>query len=718
MRQRSLRLPQIALLFAVSASVASVVLPARIACADGVTPSFDARTYRPVPDAHAGLVMESVPTPGPGAFTLGAVSSYAFRPISLTSTRDGSVTYPVEHLWALDLLTSIGIGKRTMLGLSIPMVLAQGGDSQPEGVSSSGLPTTSLGDIGLHGKAAFLDNSDGGFGLAATGLLTLPTGNQAGFAGEGAATIQLKLIADYNLGVASIQGSLGFKLRTESRTWPDASLGGYTFGDEIPWAIGIRLRPDIFHIDREDRQLWEVGVRGSLPAGPVGPFGAGEPGSKALSPVLLAASDRIGIGKDKDTYLLAGAEVGLNDAVGTPAFRFVVGLGWAPREHDKDHDGIRDDVDQCEDVPEDKDGYEDSDGCPEIDNDDDGIIDREDKCPLAKGVPSSDPSKNGCPPEDKDGDGISDLEDACPTTPGPKNPNTKFNGCPSGDKDGDGIPDFLDKCPEAPEDKDGVQDDDGCPDPDDDGDGVADKEDACPKLAGEPSTDPKFNGCPNPDRDGDTFLNDKDECPDAAEAFNGIKDDDGCPDEGGKPLVTIDAKNVVRFANALKLGGTADAPTIDDASVPTLRALALELQRHRDWTLAVGAKPAAGTVEAHNAALLRAITVVDRILGWVRRDGAVETVGWDAVKAQPTASSGTAGIGFLLLVAPPPPATGTTPATPPKPPVTGTTPATPPKPPVTGTTPATPPKPPVTGTTPVTPPKPPAPATSGSAPKK
>jgi hypothetical protein len=661
----AIRKPRLVASIAALAVAAPIAFLSSTAHADGVTPSFDARTYRPVPDARAGLVLESVPTPGPGAFSLGAVSSFAFRPISLTSTRDGSVSYPVEAQWALDLLASIGIGKRTMLGLSVPMMLWQGGNTQPSTVSSSGLPATALGDMGIHGKAAFVDNTDGGFGLAATALLTLPTGNQAGFMGEGAATIQLKLLADYNLGVASIQGSLGFKLRTETRTWPDASVGGYTFGDEIPWAIGIRLRPDIFHLDKDDRQTWELGVRGSLPAGPVGPFGAGEPGSKALSPVLLAASDRIGIGKDKDTYVLAGAEVGLNDAVGTPAFRFVAGIGWAPREHDKDHDGIRDDVDQCEDVPEDKDGFEDSDGCPEIDNDDDGVIDREDKCPLVKGVASTDPAHNGCPPDDKDGDGISDLEDACPTAPGPKNANTKWSGCPAGDKDGDGIPDGFDKCPTEPEDVDGVQDDDGCIDPDDDGDGVADKEDACPKVAGEPSTDPKLNGCPNPDRDGDTFANDKDECPDAAEVFNGVKDDDGCPDEGGKALVTIDAKNVVRFATPLKLGGTANAPTIDDASVPTLRALALELQRHRDWTLAIGAKPTATTIEAHDAALLRAITVVDRILGWVRRDGAVETVGWDAVKAQPTASAGTAGIGFLLLVAPPPPAppppTGSTP---------------------------------------------------------
>ena len=96
----------------------------------------------------------------------------------------------------------------------------------------------------------------------------------------------------------------------------------------------------------------------------------------------------------------------------------------------------------------------------------------------------------------------------------------------------------------------------------------------------------------------------------------------------------------------------ADAPAIDPASETTLRAIGLELNRHRDWTLAVGARPTSATSDAQNAALVRAITIVDRVGSFARRDGAAETVGWDAVKAQPTAAS---GIGLLLLVAPPPP---------------------------------------------------------------
>ena len=143
---------------------------------------------------------------------------------------------------------------------------------------------------------------------------------------------------------------------------------------------------------------------------------------------------------------------------------------------DRDGDGIPDNLDKCPDEPEDKDGFQDEDGCPDLDNDGDGIPDSRDKCPND--------------PEDKDG-----FQDE--------------DGCPDLDNDGDGIPDALDKCPNEPEDKDGFQDEDGCPDPDNDGDGIPDTLDKCPN---EPETFNNYqdaDGCP-------------DEVPAAVKKFTGV----------------------------------------------------------------------------------------------------------------------------------------------------------------------------------------------------
>ena len=144
----------------------------------------------------------------------------------------------------------------------------------------------------------------------------------------------------------------------------------------------------------------------------------------------------------------------------TPARRTTCALRCAPKTPgDRDHDGILDNVDKCPDDPEDKDGFEDEDGCPDKDNDKDGILDTKDKCPNE--------------PEDKD-----KFEDE--------------DGCPDPDNDTDGIQDDDDKCPNEPEDKDGFEDEDGCPDPDNDKDGVPDAADKCPNDPGPPDND----GCP------------------------------------------------------------------------------------------------------------------------------------------------------------------------------------------------------------------------------
>jgi len=113
--------------------------------------------------------------------------------------------------------------------------------------------------------------------------------------------------------------------------------------------------------------------------------------------VLLAVDDRIALLHSRDVYVLAGVDVGLDDAVGVPMFEGVVTLGWAPRAHDSDGDGVPDDVDQCPELPEDHDGIQDDDGCPEDDADSDGVLDVDDACPLVPGVASNERTRNGCP---------------------------------------------------------------------------------------------------------------------------------------------------------------------------------------------------------------------------------------------------------------------------------------------------------------------------------
>ncbi len=176
-------------------------------------------------------------------------------------------------------------------------------------------------------------------------------------------------------------------------------------------------------------------------------------------------------------------------------------LGWG-MTIDSDKDGINDKDDSCVYVAEDFDGFEDSDGCPELDNDKDNIADSVDKCINV--------------PEDMDG-----FEDS--------------DGCPDFDNDKDGIADSLDKCPDQPEDKDNFADEDGCPDLDNDGDGVADSVDKCPNLPEDIDLFEDEDGCPEFDNDHDGIADSVDACMSQPETFNGYKDTDGCPDTLIKP---------------------------------------------------------------------------------------------------------------------------------------------------------------------------------------
>ncbi len=346
-------------------------------------------------------MLEPATTAGPLRWNIGAWLAYAQDPVTTRAPTDQVTSRPLKHQIGTDITFGLGLGERFAVGLDMPFFLWQDGTSPlaPSIVSGGTVPTIGIGDLSLHGKVTALSNDrqglHAGLGLAAIATASLPTGDRASFMGEGAVTLSWRVLAEYALGVAAARATVGYEMRTQQRTWPDPGPNMAAFGNGLPWAIGVVFKPKAMwpFLDKDDRQLWELAAHGLVPAGPVAPFGTG---ASLLSPALLAVDDRIALGHSRDTYLIVGGDLGLDTAIGVPIVRLLLSVGWAPRNHDRDADGVPDDLDQCPDLPEDRDGIQDDDGCPEDDADGDGIFDEEDACPLVPGLASPDPKKNGC----------------------------------------------------------------------------------------------------------------------------------------------------------------------------------------------------------------------------------------------------------------------------------------------------------------------------------
>lgn len=167
-------------------------------------------------------------------------------------------------------------------------------------------------------------------------------------------------------------------------------------------------------------------------------------------------------GTDEDGFGIPASYNGLFHHIEVGGGIFVAfGGGIGP---DRDKDGIGNRKDECPDDPEDKDAFEDLDGCPDLDNDADNVPDSRDDCPNEPEDFDGFEDEDGCPDLDNDQDGFVDSRDECPSQPEDIDGFEDRDGCPDLDNDQDGLLDTVDDCPAAAENFNSYLDDDGCPD--------------------------------------------------------------------------------------------------------------------------------------------------------------------------------------------------------------------------------------------------------------
>jgi large repetitive protein len=341
------------------------------------------------------------------------LTSYAHDPLVFRDADGNQVGAPIiEHQVNAEIAAALGLFDRFEIGVVAPALYMQGA-----GFDGAGLSEFTTGDLRVLAKALLTPWNDGVVASFRVQSALIPIAqlnrNAGALAGEKIPNVAPAFSVGFNSTHFRLGVDLGMLIRAP------AEIDALTIGSEMIYGAGAELtilpQTLLFTTDLNGR---------------ASPTFLGS--NRDAFPLEVNAALKWFTGP---IVLMLGAGTGLVPDYGAPDVRAFAAIGFFQRDDDRDKDGIKDVDDQCPDVPEDKDGWQDEDGCPDPDNDGDGILDKDDQCPNEPEDIDRWQDSDGCPEDDNDGDGILDEVDECPNDP------EVFNGF----EDEDGCPDEADK---------------------------------------------------------------------------------------------------------------------------------------------------------------------------------------------------------------------------------------------------------------------------------
>ncbi len=356
--------------------LAALLLPAGSAVGDG----FSGQRYAPPIGAAGGFLVERPVVPLHLGFGVGLVASYAGSPVVLRDRASGAeLGAPLRHALSLDVVGSLGLFGFLEVAVDLPVHALYLGD--PLSLGGQTLSADAgLGDLRLDHKVAWwLRARPLDLYLGGDLLLTFPTGDAAALRGAGGVTLEPRFLFGFGGPRWLVATSVGFRARFGSMALDVTGAYELTYG--VAATVGV--------------------LTGKVPLDLSAELAGGfQPSSTThAAPLELLAGAVVWPHREVAVYAAVGP--GLTSGVGSPDVRALIGVRWARhlpgRDHatDSDHDGVPDYRDYCPLAREDRDGFEDEDGCPEIDNDHDGVIDDLDECPNQAEEPGGD--GDGCP---------------------------------------------------------------------------------------------------------------------------------------------------------------------------------------------------------------------------------------------------------------------------------------------------------------------------------
>jgi outer membrane protein OmpA-like peptidoglycan-associated protein len=313
----------------------------------------------------------------------------------------------------LHLLAAYQLLDRLEVAGDLPFTFFQADNFQllrDRGINEPGVAPAGLGDLRALGRYILVDAASGALGVAAIGEVRLNIGNEGSFLGDRAMVFGAKGAVEKEFGKLRVLGNAGVLIRP----WPGQYLNLYVRNQLVLGAGGLYRLPDLGPLHQLDG-FAEMNLWTPLEA----PFTFIN-GDSLPTPWDVLVGARAKLFGPFRMELAVGRGITLDSSYGRPALRVMAALRYDLELNDRDGDGIPDGQDACPDVPEDKDGFEDWDGCPDPDNDHDGVADPDDQCPQDPGPKELD----GCP--DRDQDDVPDIADKCPDQAGP----AENEGCP------------------------------------------------------------------------------------------------------------------------------------------------------------------------------------------------------------------------------------------------------------------------------------------------
>lgn len=584
-----------------SALLFEAVASAQIVGTDG---SIDAQTFWPAagPSEHIALRGSVLQPSGDVGFGLNL--NLMRQPLSLTPTGGSQPQYAVDTALTSDFLFAVGFARRFQISAAVPVVLSQSGEGTVPVLGARGarLPDTSIRDLRLEVSWAIVQRARRrdarGAGLRLDLGASLPLGDDKGFQGSGGFTFSPMVDFDWRIPLLTLTANVGARVRGTSR------IADLEVGSVGVVGVGASLRP-LFRS--------EVPLTFTFDYLTTFAFGS-ENGFSTATTQELFYGVRYATDAARDIELFAGGAIPLGTGPLMPSWRVLAGVSYAPRGIDSDNDAVPDASDRCRLEPEDRDDFEDEDGCPDRDNDQDGVDDAHDRCPDEPEDADNFQDEDGCLDADNDGDGVDDVDDECPSAAAGGHPDASRRGCPVPDADRDGVLDPDDRCVDIAQGERGDPDRPGCPLPDRDGDGVADGDDQCPDEPAGSTADRFRQGCTDNDPDRDGVLGADDRCADQPETINGVTDDDGCPDLGPERVTWSPDGASVRFATPFIV-----APRAQVLAAPQVALVAQLAQRLRGRgaevsRVIVEVAPGAG-VAGQTEAARQAEVVGDALIG-------------------------------------------------------------------------------------------------------